>query len=168
MDKMPLSAILFQSIPESLILLYLGLASIGIRPVFPKVLLAAVLSSLLSWLVRWLPLPYGIHTVIGIVVITLLILMFFRVELIKAVVGTIFAVTIFVSTEALVLPIMTIIIGVTNYQEIWGRPVLRLVLAVPELLLLGALAYFLVKKGISFESFTNRKNKGSSEEYYDQ
>lgn len=151
---MSFPAVIFQSIPESVIILYLGLASIGVRAPFRKVFPAAVLSAAISWLVRGLPLPFGIHTVIGVMIITGIYCTLFRIHLIKSVTASLFAIGCLISTEALILPVVQKLTGFTNVKDIWAEPVLRVVLAVPEMVFLGLIAYLMLKYNISFEKLT--------------
>lgn len=154
MDKMSLMIFIFQSVPESIIILYLGLASIGIKPHFLKVLPAAVLSSLISWLIRGLPLPFGLHSVIGLITIIYLFLIFFKIKFIKAIIAAMFAISILLATEAVLLPIVLEITDIKGYQTAWGH-VYRLFLSLPEQVFLGSIAFVLLKFKISFESLAH-------------
>ena len=152
MDRMPLLAVTFQSIPESITIIYLGLASIGIRPNFRRVLAAGVLSSLASRFVRELALPFGLHSLLGLVIITFLFIIIFKIEPLKAVLGAVFAISSLLAAEAVLLPAVTEIAGIAGFSDAWGQPVLRVVLALPELALLAGLAYFMIRFRISFET----------------
>jgi len=66
MDKVPLVTLIFYSIPESILILSFGLIIQRKKPVFPPILLATLLSVSASYLARLLPLPYGIHTLLGV------------------------------------------------------------------------------------------------------
>ena len=152
MDRMPLLAVTFQSIPESITIIYLGLASLGIRPNFRRVLAAGVLSSLASRFVRELALPFGLHSLLGLVIITFLFIIIFKIEPLKAVLGAVFAISSLLAAEAVLLPAVTEIAGIAGFSDAWGQPVLRVVLALPELALLAGLAYFMIRFRISFET----------------
>ncbi len=166
MDKMPFLAILLQSIPESIIILCLGLAIIGIRPDFRKVLPAAILSSMVSWLVRDLTLPFGVHTIIGVITVSSLFIIFFRISPLKAIVATLFAFSSLIAVEAVLVPIITNLVGIAGFQDAWGHPILRVVLAVPELILLCGLAYLLIKFNISFGSLAHKKGDNPIQKEY--
>lgn len=154
MDKMSLMILIFQSIPESIIIIYLGLASIGVKPGFLMVLPAAALSSLISWLVRALPLPFGLHSIIGLITITFLFLTFFKIKFVKAIIAAMFAFSILLATEAILLPIMLEITDIKGYQTAWGH-VYRIFLSLPEQIFLGGIAFLLHKFKISFESLAH-------------
>lgn len=164
MDRMPLWVVIFQSLPESIILFYLGLASIGMQANFHKVLSAAIISSAVSWLVRGLPLPFGVHTLIGLVVITCLLLVMFNIELLKALVAGLFAVSSLLASEVILLPLVTKIAGIAGFQEAWGYPVQRIVLSLPEQIFLGGVAYLLIRYKISFHILACRTGPNTKEE----
>ncbi len=66
MDRMPFYLVVFQSLPETAILISLGLILIGFKPKLKSVLIIASLESLVSFLVRSLPLPPGVNVFIEI------------------------------------------------------------------------------------------------------
>jgi len=168
MDRMPIHAVIFQSIPESIIILCLGLACIGIRPDFRKVLPAAILSSMVSWLVRGLPLPFGLHSIIGLVTIISLFLVFFKTGFLKAIVAALFALSSLLATEALLVPVVTKLIGISGFTEAWDNSVYRVVLAFPEQVLLGGIAYLLIRFQISFQTVANRTERYLKKEHVDK
>lgn len=165
MDRMPLWVVVVQSFPESVIILCLGLASIGIHPDFRKVLPAAMISALISWAVRGLPLPFGLHSLVGLATITGLLLWIFRVEPLKALVGALFAVSSLLATEAVLLPTVTKLAGIAGFWAAWDHPVQRVVLALPEQVLLGGAAFLLVRFKISFETLAQRAKRRITKEY---
>lgn len=59
MDRMPFYLMVFQSVPETAILISLGLALLGFKPKLKSVLVIASLESFASFLIRSLPLPPG-------------------------------------------------------------------------------------------------------------
>ncbi|MDK2984526.1 MAG: hypothetical protein PWQ96_168 [Clostridia bacterium] len=168
MDRIPLWVVVFQSLPESIILFYLGLASIGIQPNFRRVLPAAIISSAASWLVRGLPLPFGLHTLIGLMIISCLLLVMFRIELLKAFIAGLFAVSSLLATEVILLPVVTKLAGVAGFQAACGHPVQRIVLSLPEQVFLGAVAYLLIRFKISFQSLARRTETNMKEEQFDK
>ena len=164
MDRMHLWVVVFQSFPESIILFYLGLASIGIQADFRRVLPAAIISSAASWLVRGLPLPFGLHTLIGLMIISCLLLVMFRIELLKAIIAALFAISSLLVTEVILLPLVTKLAGVAGFQAVWGLPIERIVLSLPEQIILGGAAYLLIRFKISFQTLAYRTETNMKEE----
>lgn len=151
MDKMPLLALIFQSIPESIIILTLGLTLMGIELKWQRIIPAAVLSSLASYLVRELPIPYGLHTLIGIVVITLFVFIFFRTPFYVAVFVAMIGIVSLTTVELLLWPLIILLTGKTITQ-IWESQTLRILIPIPELVILGVITWWCVKNKFSLRS----------------
>jgi len=124
MDRIPLHAVVFQSIPESIIILCLGLASIGVRPNLRKMLFAAILSAIASWMIRGLPLPFGLHSIFGLLIIIGLLIVFFKPGILKAVVAGLFAISTLLATEIMLVPFVIKAVGLTGFEEVWGHSLL--------------------------------------------
>jgi len=141
MDQMPLLALLLQSVPESILLISLGLCVVGRRLLIGKIIPLAFLSSVISWLVRQLPLPFGVHTLIGVLVLFAGFVLVFRIDPLKALFATFFPMASLAAVEVALLPLLTRAVGLSGFQEAWGNPWLRIVLAWPELLILALLLW---------------------------
>lgn len=61
---MPWQAVLFQSFPESVAFICLGLVLVGFKPRWYRVALAATIFTVASYVIRGLPIPFGIHTLL--------------------------------------------------------------------------------------------------------
>jgi hypothetical protein len=106
---------------------------------------ASVLSALAAWAVRALPLPYGIHSLIGVVVVTMLIIVFFRVSILRGLIGSLFAFASLAVVQVLIVPILAQAVGVTDLRDMWTDSRFRIILAWPELILMGIVAWLLYR-----------------------
>lgn len=158
MDKMPLLALIFQSIPESIIILTLGLTLMGIELKWQRIIPAAVLSSLSSYFVRELPIPYGVHTLIGLLVITILVIFFFKAPCHLAAYVALIGVLSLTAVEMIILPVIIMLSGKTVTQ-IWQSQSLRILMALPELIVLTLITWWCVKKRFSLRP-TKSSQKG--------
>lgn len=70
MDTIPLLVLIFYSIPESILIFTFGFVIFGVKIDANKIFIAAIISAFTSYLVRMLPLPFGFHTIIGVLVLT--------------------------------------------------------------------------------------------------
>jgi len=147
--------VIFHSIPESAILLSLVVAILGLRWKAHLIFPAAVLSALASWGVRALPLPYGLHTLIGLLVFILLFVAFFRISFLRSLFGSLFALGSLIALQVLIIPIVARAAGITDLRDIWADSWLRIFLAWPELVLMGLVAWLLYR----FRPFPERINR---------
>lgn len=145
MDQLPPAAVIFHSIPESVVLFSLAVAILGLRWQASLIFPAAVLSALASWGARALPLPYGVHTLIGLLVLILLIAVFFRISFLRSLLGSLFALGSLIAVQALTVPAAARVAGVVDPRDIWADSWLRILLGWPELVLMGLGAWLLYR-----------------------
>lgn len=149
MDKMQLVAVVFQSIPEEMVLFALGLTVIGERIKIKKLIIASTFTAFLTYFVRMLPFPFGAHTIIGILTVFFIFNFFFEVRPLPGIIATFSSVGALLTAENLIaLPILSAL-GFHSFQSIWSNTVLRIIVTWPHLILLGAVTYFLYVKKIT-------------------
>lgn len=163
MDKMPILAVLLQSVPESILLFSLGCVVWGMKLNFRKILPAAVISALISWGVRALPFPFGVHSMIGIVVLAILFLTFFQMQKIEAVVATFFSLGSLLTVEVFVQPCINSIFHITKFSDVWKNVFLRIIVCYPMYGLLMLLLFLIVNFDINIKSIVNGKLWGKKE-----
>ncbi|SHE59825.1 hypothetical protein SAMN02745218_00563 [Desulfofundulus australicus DSM 11792] len=166
MDKMPLIALIFQSIPESILILTLGLTLMGVEIKWQRIIPAAVISSLCSYFVRELPIPYGVHTLIGIIAIAVLVHIFFKTSIPIAICVAMIGIVILATVEMLLCPLLLFLMGKT-ITEIWESKTLRILLAIPELIVLALITFWCIRKKFTLRSprfyFSNRTRDRESD-----
>jgi hypothetical protein len=68
MLEQPISALFFRSIPESILLCYASYIIINSRVDMKKTVYSGIILGLISYLVRLLPINFGVHTIIGVLI----------------------------------------------------------------------------------------------------
>jgi two-component system sensor histidine kinase AgrC len=146
MDFMPLIPFLGVSIPESIVLYYMALALLGQResPLFLAAI--SVPTSLFSYTVRSLPLPFGIHTFFQVILMVIFLNLIFRIQWIVAVIIMILTSVILGLTEGISVPILAQLFNL-NLGDIISDPLLRIVFTLPHLGLLAGLTFISVRHG---------------------
>jgi hypothetical protein len=142
MEPMPLYMVFLQSFPETLILIYLGLALTGTEPPDRKVILIALTGALLSYFVRYFPIPPGSNVFIQLPVIAILLFLIGRLPLSLALVSTILGFLCVSSAEMLFIPLVADISGI-SIQEALAAPPWRVLFPVPEFIFLILLIVYL-------------------------
>lgn len=149
MDKMPLAAVIFQSIPEEIVLFAFGLTVIGEQIKINKLFIASIILAFITYFVRMLPLPFGVHTIISVFAIILIFKFFFSIRLLPGIIATFSSVGALLTAENLVaLPLLSAL-GIHSLPDIWSKTILRIIVAWPHLILLGAVTYLLHIKKIT-------------------
>lgn len=146
---MPWQAIVFQSIPESIILVSLGLGLLGLYPPFKKVVLISITYSLSSVIIRALPFPFGVHTLILLPWLTVLLKSFFKMDWWKAFTAALLGTIIFGLVESISTPFL---LSLTGYDlgTVMRDPWLRVLFPLPDEVLLGCLAWIVWRKRLFF------------------
>lgn len=105
---MPLEVILLLSIPEELLITTLGLILFGIRvqKCFGKLFLIAIIQALISFCVRLLPLPFGIHTIIQIPLFSIPLLLILRVPYLYSLICILISATIYTILDVTFVPLL--------------------------------------------------------------
>ncbi|RJQ28944.1 MAG: hypothetical protein C4589_05665 [Peptococcaceae bacterium] len=158
MDKMPIVAVIFQSIPEEIVLFAFALTIIGEQIRIKKLLAAAVMMAFVLYFARMLPLPFGVHTVIGVLAMIIIIRFLLKVETLSGIIATLFSIGTLLAIENVVtLPLISIL-GYDNPEQVWPNTILRIVAGWPSTFLQGGITYLLkIKKVVLF--FENEATK---------
>ncbi|MEW6423649.1 MAG: hypothetical protein AB1523_02720 [Bacillota bacterium] len=152
MDKMPLTALVFQSIPESIILFALGLTLMGVPLRWKRIVPAALILSATSYLVRSMPLPYGIHTIASLLALYLLFIILFRTPILLSAIAALSSLIALLSLELLLWPFIFFVTNI-SIKDIWHQPILRIVIPLPELALLSIITWWCKKNKITLSTF---------------
>lgn len=140
MDRMPLLALFLQSMPEEFIVIALGLLLVGYRPPLARLVPVAVLSATASYFIRALPFPFGVHTLISVVVIVALVCLILQLSWRRAVLAVLLGVTLLALGEGVTIPLMTSLTGIPMEQVV-ASTWLRIVFPLPHLVPLAVLAW---------------------------
>ncbi|APC08819.1 hypothetical protein [Neomoorella thermoacetica] len=148
MDKMPLINLVLQSFPESVLLLLFGTSLFKRQPDRFRLLAGAIISALCAYLIRRLPFPYGVHSLIGVVVLTLIFKFLLAMSFYQSMVASLTTLATLGAIEILLLPLETSSLGLERFSEAWPRPSLRIFMAVPELAILALITYRIYRNNI--------------------
>ena len=148
MDKMPLTALVFQSIPESIILFALGLTLLGVPLRWKQISAAGIILAVISYFIRGALLPYGVHTLVHLLAMSILIIFFFRTSFPLAATAALLSLVILGFLEVLLWPFIFFITGL-SVKQIWAQRALRILIPLPELIILGMMTWWLVKRKIT-------------------
>ncbi len=160
MDKMPFLAVLLQSFPESILLFSLGCAVWGMKLNFKKIIPAAAISALVSWGIRALPFPFGVHSLIGLILLTILYLFIFKMPAIEAVVATFFSLGSLCTIEVIAQPLINIVFNIDKFSEYWNSTYLRIVAFIPVLVLMTLLLLIMKKFDFNIKKFIKGELRG--------
>lgn len=147
MDKMPLIALIFQGVPECIVFIALSGTLAGASLRWPKVVAAGVILAVTMYFVRSLPLPFGTHTITGVITAWLLVFLFFRTPPLVAATASLLTGTILLCLEIIIFSL--VLTAGFSLREILSRPALRILIPLPQLIVMCLLTWACAKKRIS-------------------
>jgi len=145
---MPWTALIFQSIPEEIILVTLGLALVGEYPRMSLVSVTGTLIAVFSFFFRRLPLDFGVHTLVQIIVFIILLRIITRANFFKGTLAAILGTLALGVIEGISIPIILYITGI-SFETALHDPWLRVLFPLPDEIILGLVAYFCRKRNFS-------------------
>ncbi|WP_165792135.1 hypothetical protein [Desulfocucumis palustris] len=135
-----------------------SLASVflGLKMQWKRIIMAAVISAFASYFVRHLPIYFGMHYFIGLIVNGMLIYYFFHKDFFYSFCTSLIVLgCLFMAENIITYPIIYAL-GYNGFQEIWDKTLLRIIIAYPSLIVLCIVAWILkVKK---YNIFGQRKS----------
>ena len=148
MDIMPIYLILLQSMPETAILVSLGLVLTGIKPALARILLVALLTSLASSFIRTLPLPPGINVFLQLPILITLLAYICRIPVTYAVIASFVGLISLGITETILNFIIFAITGI-SVQQALSNDLWRVLFPLPEFLILVGIILVLIRYHIT-------------------
>lgn len=164
MDIMPWTALVFQSIPESIIVVTLGLGLTGEYPNMKNVTAVGVIGAIFTYFFRRLPLEFGVNTLIGIIVVALGMRVMLKTPIVRGLIAAFIGILAVGIVESMSIPIVSYFTGI-SFETALRDPWLRVLFPLPDEIILGVMAYacrrwrFSLIPGYSFPMNVDRKEK---------
>ncbi len=124
MDIMPFYLVFLQSLPETAIIVALGLVLIGVKPRLLPLLVVALIAALASYFIRALPLAPGINILLQFPIIILLVTYIFKIPFTFALLASSLGLICVTLTEMVFNTGMSAITGI-SVQEAIANPIWR-------------------------------------------
>ncbi|AGL01894.1 hypothetical protein [Desulfoscipio gibsoniae] len=146
MDKVPLITLLFYSLPESFLIFSFGLVIYKkvIKPA--PIVLATVCSVLSSYIARLLPLPYGVHTIIGFLVVFILFYTVLGLSIKQSLLSALLSLGTLVALENTILNFIQYYLHFSVKDVIALSPLDKTLIGWPHLFVWAVLTFFIKKK----------------------
>jgi len=145
MDKMPLAAVIFQSIPEEIIMYSFGMAIVGERINIKNIFIAAVITAFAMMFVREFVPYFGIHSIIAILVLFIIFWKVLGLKIWKALISSLLSLTILIILETFILQAILNLTHIT-LVEVLQDNVKRIIYGYPHLTIFGLITWFIYYK----------------------
>lgn len=135
MDTMTLLSLLMVSFPEAIMVAALGFLLVGLKPWWRDLLIIGVLQAGFAYIIRFLPVPFGFHSIFGIILFTLNIRLVtrlpYRIVILASLLGLIF----YGSVETVAIQFMLHIKGF-SLTQVWNYSLVRILYFLPQALVM--------------------------------
>lgn len=138
--KLTIMQWLIQGIPECIAVMFLGLALFEKRLNIKKALLPGLIQAIVLYLIRFFPWPFGIHTIIAIISMSVLLLCFAGGPYSKALIISIFVHLALGLLELAILPVASYFLS-KPLELILTQPLLFALVSLPQVFVLIVLAF---------------------------
>jgi len=138
--KISLVSLIFQGIPESIALVVLAFFVAKAKVKWPMAILLGGILAVSAFFIRMLPVTFGLHTIVNIVLLLLFVTYFGRVNLISATVAVFLSFFILVFVETVIHYAMYSILNL-SFEEISKNQVLMIISGIPQIVLLFLVAF---------------------------
>jgi hypothetical protein len=149
--KLTLIQWLIQGIPESIAMFLLGFVLLESKMDIKKALIPGVIQALILYFVRLFPLPFGIHTIVAIISLSILLLCFTEARYSKALLISFFVFLVLGLSELAILPAVSHLIKMP-LEVIFEQPLLFALVTLPQVFVLFVLAFLV-------DHFYNKRKK---------
>lgn len=123
-----------RGIPESFLFIYLVHLLTHTKINIKKYFISSMLLDVIGFLIRRLPINYGIHTILNIVVVVILVTAINKINILEAIKSTIITSIIVFVCEGINMFLIQILYG-NNIANILSNPVLKIIYGMPSLII---------------------------------
>lgn len=139
MTKIPLTLLIIQGYPESVALIYLAYSVAGVKWETKRILWMALLYIATVFVIRSLPISFGIHGIILIIVLTIYLNLIGKIDQLKALKASLISFAFLSIVEALVFKIIISITGI-SFEIIASNIYIRILSGYPPTFILFVIA----------------------------
>lgn len=144
MDFMPLIPFLGVSVPESITLYYMVLVQTNKKESPILIIALSILTSLFSFTVRSIPMVFGIHSILQVILMVIFLNLFFQLPLRTATIVMLLTSAVLGLAEGISIPFLIRFFSL-SLEQIVSDPLLRIMFTLPHLLFLVSLTYVIRK-----------------------
>lgn len=138
--KVPILVLLFAGIPENIALATLAFVLAKVELEWKKIFSIGVILALNAYLLRLLPITFGVHTIVNIGLLIVLLSVFTQADLVASVISSFLSILALIVVETLnyiiILPLFNIPI-----KTVINSPILRILIGLPLVIILFLISY---------------------------
>ena len=142
--SIPWYIVLFVSIPETYLCLSLGFSLFNVPINYKEKLILSSIAGIASYFLRKLPLLFGIHTFILLILLVIFAILLCKISLIQSFICILTGIMVVGILQSIISPVLIDLFGI-NVSNAGKKPWINILLFLPSGLIM-LLIYFLIKK----------------------
>lgn len=146
LNEIPWYVVLFQSLPEGILMLKSGFILFRIDISVKDSLIISFITAIFLYLVRKYFMVYGLHTIFGTILLIILVTLIKKIKVIYSAVGVLMGVLISGVLQIVTVSLLLLINGM-QISDLAVYPVLNIILFIPCALIMLLIYLFSKKKG---------------------
>jgi hypothetical protein len=123
--------------------------------VLKKYIIVSIIVSVIYYLVRLLPISFGVHTIISLILLFFVCILIFKMPIYATIRSTLFVTVLLLSSEMANVWIMINILGKEKFEQMMSVPSEKAIVGLPSAFAFALLIF------ISYFIFTKSRNTGS-------
>lgn len=131
MDKMSLLSLILVSMPEALLVTMLGFQLAGLKIMPQQLIIIGIAQTASSYFIRLLTIPFGLHSLVQIVIYILIIRIITGIPLRRVTIIALLGLVIYATLDAVIVPPLLSITGY-SLQDIFARDDMRIGVFLPQ------------------------------------
>lgn len=147
----------FRAIPETIILIMGAHIFSGTTMDKVKIIKSIIFMSVIIYFVRCLPITFGIHTLLGVLGVTLTAIIFHKIELIKAIRAVFLTMFIQYISEIINMVWLQLCLR-KNLEIIFANPATKSLYGLPSLIISASILYLFILRGNSRKEFIGNED----------
>lgn len=142
--KVPFIALILQGIPEEIALVTLAFVIAKIPLEWKKIVPGGVVLAIAAYILRLLPITFGIHTIIILGLLFLFLVKFGKGAFDTSLIASLISVLVLIVTETVCLSLLMPFFGVTP-EMLFTNVAVRILITLPQVFLLFIFAFIVTK-----------------------
>lgn len=142
--SIPLSALIFQGIPEQLAVVTLTFVLANVRIKRINVVITGAILAIIAYVIRLLPVTFGIHTIINLGLLFIILVQVFKTPVFIALISAMTTLLVLILLETSILYSLFMLFGInlTVFQE---NDLIRILVTLPQVVIIFLIAWIIFK-----------------------
>ena len=142
--EIPLPALIIQGLPEQIAVMTLAFVFAKIRLEWKKIIIFAIIMTLTVYLLRMLPITFGIHTIVLLGLQFFFLIQFCQVHVLEALRACLISVLLLIMVEYICFTLFTVLFGI-SFETYMNDVTTRILISWPQVIVLFLISFIVLK-----------------------